>query len=179
MKHLFLITALMLGAGAVAADSTDSENFAESRKKPAKISGRPDSLGVYIPFTIWHNRWSYSEDRIERYNEDPGGFGFDMEWRGDKDRKTLYAMTFTDSNYFTQYVWGYAQLWNMYAPGRLNMSAGWTLSMQMRHEYGYIPIPLPLPIASVGYGPIAIQAAYVPGWKNFGNVVIAWGRIGF
>lgn len=38
----------------------------------------------------------------------------------------------------------------------------------------YIPVPLPLPIAALTYQRLSLQAAYVPGVKNDGNVLFAW-----
>ena len=49
--------------------------------------------------------------------------------------------------------------------------------MTQRHEYSYIPVPLPLPIAAVTYRNFSLNATYVPGVKNDGNVLFTWLRI--
>ena len=37
-------------------------------------------------------------------------------------------------------------------------------------------MPILLPIAGIEYKNVALQAAYVPGLKNFGNVALFWFR---
>ena len=54
-----------------------------------------------------------------------------------------------------------------------------TLGLTQRHEYSYIPIPVPLPLIGVGYRALNLQAAYVPGIKNDGNVLFVFTRFEF
>ncbi|VDY33948.1 Lipid A palmitoyltransferase PagP precursor [Morganella morganii] len=50
------------------------------------------------------------------------------------------------------------------------------LGVTARDDYHYIPIPVPLPLASVEYNRLAIQATYIPGTYNNGNVLFMWAR---
>ncbi|SUC47438.1 Lipid A palmitoyltransferase PagP precursor [Providencia stuartii] len=67
----------------------------------------------------------------------------------------------------------------MWIPGELDgfkMGAGFTLSVTARDDYYYIPLPLPLPLVSMEYDRLALQATYIPGTYNNGNVLFAWLR---
>jgi len=136
-----------------------------------------DGLDVYVPVVTWHNRLTY--DSVTKYNEKPWGVGLGKQFVDeDGDSHLLYAMGFSDSNAQFQPIAGYAFLKNLYLDaGRdFAVGAGFTLSITARHEYEYIPLPLPLPVIGIQYKDFAVQAAYVPGGKNDGNVLFAWVR---
>lgn len=138
-------------------------------------------LDAYVPFYAWHNRLTYDKRHINKYNEEAWGFGLGKglwdgnEWHG------FYAMAFKDSNFYLETIFGYAYQynWNLSDDGKWKIGAGYTLSLTQRHEYSYIPVPLPLPIAGISYDRFALQAAYVPGIKNDGNVLFMWMRFSF
>lgn len=137
---------------------------------------------LYVPFYAWHNRLTYDKKHIKKYNENPWGAGFGIShtnyentWSG------IYGMAFKDSNSYVETYFGYARQWNWTA-GQENQwraGIGYALGVTQRHEYAYIPVPLPLPLAGVGYRNLNIQAVYIPGIKNDGNVLFAFARISF
>ena len=138
-----------------------------------------DSKGYdfYLPLYSWHNRYMY--DSVSKYNEHPWGAGFGRSFRDeDGDSHALYILGFMDSNNRFQPIGGYAFVKNWPLDEEKDWSAGlgYTLSITARHEYDYIPLPLPLPLLSLQYKQVAIQAAYVPGVYNDGNVLFAWFR---
>src|SRR5574344_356587 len=109
---------------------------------------------VYIPAYAWHNRLTYDSEHIDKYNENPWGFGFGISrydyngnWSG------LYAMGFKDSNSYLETFFGYARQWNWnFGENEAwRVGAGYTLGITQRHEYAYIPIPAPLPLIGIGY----------------------------
>ena len=137
---------------------------------------------IYVPFHAWHNRLTYDKEHLNRYNEHAWGLGlgishFDNEnnWSG------LYAMGFKDSNSYLETYFGYARQWNWTAGSEDQWRAGvgYALGLTQRHEYHYIPLPLPLPLIGVGYRGLNLQAAYVPGIKNDGNVLFIFSRFQF
>ncbi len=135
---------------------------------------------MYVPFYAWHNRLTYDREHINKYNEHPWGFGLGMSHYNDEQTWSgIYAMAFKDSNSYAETYFGYARQWNWTAGEHHEWRAGigYTLGLTQRHEYAYIPVPLPLPLIGVGYKRFNIQAAYVPGIKNDGNVLFAFGRI--
>lgn len=135
---------------------------------------------LYIPLYAWHNRLTYDDEHIDRYNENPWGAGIGTSrYDTDGDWHALYALAFKDSNGYLETMFGYAFLKNWYFGAKKNFRAGvgFTLGVTQRHEYLYIPVPLPLPMAGIGYKRIDLQAAYVPGVKNDGNVLFVWTKI--
>lgn len=137
---------------------------------------------LYVPFYAWHNRLTYDRQHIKKYNENPWGAGFGISRYNSKNTWSgLYFMAFKDSNNYLETYFGYARQWNWTA-GEYNewrAGIGYTIGLTQRHEYSYIPVPLPLPLVGVGYRRFNIQAAYVPGVKNDGNVLFAFARYEF
>ena len=137
---------------------------------------------LYVPFYAWHNRLTYDNKHIKKYNEYPWGAGFgishtnsEQTWSG------IYAMAFKDSNSYVETYFGYSRQWHWCAgeDNQWRAGIGYALGLTQRHEYAYIPVPLPLPILSVGYRNFNINGAYVPGVKNDGNVMFMFARINF
>ena len=171
-------------ASPVPAVRTDAAAPAPDRAGPLAILKKRiiqtwDSKGYdfYLPLYTWHNRYMY--DSVSKYNEHPWGAGFGRSFRDeDGDSHSLYLMGFMDSNNRFQPIGGYAFVknWPLDEKKDWSVGLGYTLSITARHEYDYIPLPLPLPLISLQYKQVAIQAAYVPGVYNDGNVLFAWFR---
>lgn len=135
-----------------------------------------------IPLRVWHNRLTYDKEHIKKYNEEPWGFGAGLSFYEGNDWHGLYAVAFKDSNSYMQTMFGYARLFNSALDDKEDWLAGYgyTLGLTQRHEYSYIPVPLPLPMAGISYKKrISLNAAYVPGVKNDGNVLFTWLRVDF
>lgn len=150
--------------------------------KNVRAAWNSSSYDLYIPVYAWHNRLTYDREHIDKYNENPWGAGLgkscydeDGDWHG------LYAMAFKDSNNYLETFFGYAfqKNWSIGGNPDFRAGVGYTLGVTQRHEYSYIPIPIPLPIAGIEYKKLALQAAYVPGVKNDGNVLFTWIRFSF
>lgn len=134
---------------------------------------------LYIPLNTWHNRMTYSREKIDSYNERPWGIGigksrFDTE----DDWHALYAMKFQDSHNKWEPFLGYAyqKVWYPDEKRNWRLAIGFTTAITARNEYNYIPIPIALPLFGLEYKKLAIQNAYVPGGKNDGNVLFTWAR---
>lgn len=135
------------------------------------------SYDLFVPLYAWHNRLTYDREHIKKYNENPWGAGLGMSrFDEDGDWHSLYAMYFKDSNGYGETMFGYAFLKN-HNWHDVRLGYGFTVGATQRHEYSYIPVPLPLPLIGIGYGRVDLQAAYVPGIKNDGNVLFIWTRI--
>ena len=179
MKKIFAIlffTVCFAGAAYAAEDSPGLfESWFAAMGRTLKS---PTGIDIYRPVWVHHMRWNYSQEQIDRYNENPGGLGFGINRVEGYREHSLSALVFTDSNYRTQGVLGYGWLARLNEPGTFfNIGGGFTVTLQMRHEYFYIPLPLPLPLAGVDIGPFSLQTAYVPGWPGMGNVAIFWLRL--
>ena len=139
-------------------------------------------VSAYVPFWAWHNRLTYDDEHIKKYNEEPWGFGLGLSrYDNEKNWHGLYAMGFKDSNNYLETFFGYAYIKNIILDDDQDwlFGYGYTLGLTQRHEYSYIPVPLPLPLLSFAYKKLSLNAAYVPGWKNDGNVLFTWMRVDF
>lgn len=155
------------------------ENLWNKAKYNVSETWQSDTYDLYVPFYAWHNRLAYDDEHIEKYNEEAWGLGIG-KYRYDKDGNWhgLYAIAFKDSNSYLETMFGYAyqKNWFVNCNRDFRVGLGFTVGVTQRHEYSYIPVPLPLPIAGIEYGRFALQAAYVPGVKNDGNVLFSWFR---
>jgi len=174
---LILFLTVSLGNTALASDNEPGlfENWFNAMERTVKA---PTSYDLYRPLRVVHMRFNFTKEQIARYNEDPGGIGVGMSRIEGYNEHSLYAMGFRDSHSRVQGVLGYGWYHKLLKPGSLfNVSYGFTISGQMRHEYSYIPIPLPLPLLSADFGPFSAQAAYVPGGPGWGNIAIFWLKV--
>ncbi len=140
---------------------------------------RSSTYDLYVPLYTWHNRLMYDQSHIDRYNEHPWGGGIGKSFIDeDGDWHALYIMGFMDSHDRFEPIGGYGFLknWNLDSKGDWKGGLGFTLSITARHEYDYIPLPLPLPLAGLQYKRLGLQAAYIPGGYNDGNVLFIWLR---
>ena len=140
------------------------------------------SYELYVPVNIWHNRLAYDKKKIRRYNEAPWGLGAGKYvYDEDGNWHSLYFMVFKDSNYHPETMFGYGYQHNWYLDEEKNWryGIGYTIGATQRCEYKYIPVPLPLPLVGIGYKHFSLQAAYVPGVKNDGNVLFTWLTVQF
>lgn len=185
----FALLAAFFGLGNIAAaaphpqekliSADDDVDWGTWVQQNIKKTWESENYDIYIPVNTWHNRLFYDRDKIDEYNEMPWGLGFGKSFYDDRgDWHSLYAMAFDDSNYHLQTIFGYAYQRNWYldCDRDWRIGAGYTLSVTQRHEYKYVPLPLPLPLVGLGYKKFNLQAAYVPGVKNNGNVLFTWVR---
>ena len=179
MKKIFNILFLILCFGrCVSASAGEHGWWSDWLGAMKRTADDPTSYSVYRPVSVYHMRWNYEREAINRYNETPRGLGFGVSRVEGYSEHSLYFVGFSDSNYHFQGAFGYGRIYNIWRPGNfLNMGGGFTISAQMRSEYNHIPIPIPLPLASVDFGPFSMQAAYVPGWRGMGNVAIFQGKL--
>lgn len=153
------------------------KEYCQDLKKNFVNTCYSNSYDLYIPAYAWHNRFAYEKIHIDKYTELPWGVGVGKSfvdakynWHG------LYVMVFKDSNKNAQTLFGYFYLVNWFSDFKLGL--GFTISFTQRIEYNYIPIPIPfLPIMGFEYKRMSLQASYLPGPKNFGNILFLWLKI--
>lgn len=161
------------------ASTEQSSGLWDKMKQNVKETWASPTRDLYVPVNTWHNRWMYSQEKIDSYNERPWGIGYGVS-RFDKegDWHAIYAMEFQDSHNQFEPIFGYGYQSNWYFGERQDwrLGLGFTAAITMRHEYSYIPVPLILPMFSAEYKRIAVQSAYIPGTRNNGNVLFTWLR---
>ena len=186
IKKTFLLLGLVFvsvsSAFAETEEGTMNSLWEKFKNNTSETWNEPTNYSLFVPVNTWHNRLAYDKEKVKEYNEEPWGLGFgvsryDEQW----DWHSLYFMAFKDSNDHLQTIFGYAYQKNWYFNCNRDwyVGAGFTLSLTQRVDYSMIPVPLPLPLVGAGYKNIAVQAAYVPGVKNNGNVLFTWVRADF
>jgi palmitoyl transferase len=184
MKHLKkLILALslspLLACAQQGTNADDSTGMWDTWKRNIKETWASPTRDLYVPLNTWHNRWAYSQEKIDSYNERPWGIGYGVS-RFDKDGDwhSLYAMEFQDSHNQFEPIFGYGYQSNWYFGQHqdIRLGLGFTAAITMRHDYSYIPVPLVLPMFSAEYKRFSIQNVYIPGTRNNGNVLFTWAR---
>ncbi|MCD8516402.1 MAG: lipid IV(A) palmitoyltransferase PagP [Burkholderiaceae bacterium] len=133
---------------------------------------------LYVPFLTYHMRWAYRDDLIQKYNEFPAGLGLGKARYNDKGNwESIYAMGFADSHNKPSFMVGYAWAPTWDLGNDFKAGVGLTGFLMTRtNEFNGFPFPGILPIASISYKQLAIQASYVPGGQNNGNVLFMWGK---
>lgn len=135
---------------------------------------------LYLPIRIWHNRLTYDQDNIKKYNERPWGGGLGKYYIDEKgNQHSLYTMVFKDSHNDFEPIAGYAwqKNWRLDKDGNWRVGAGFTVFITARSDFDYIPFPGALPLVALEYKRLAIQGTYVPGFsRNSGNVALFWAK---
>lgn len=128
---------------------------------------------LYISGYAWHNRYTYTREKINRYNEAAwgGGLGkglFDEKgnWHG------LYAIAFLDSHRNIEPAAGYAYLKVATINKDIKAGIGYSVLVTSREDINHnIPFPGILPWASIFIQNVSIAATYIPGFNKNGNVL--------
>lgn len=139
---------------------------------------------VLIPFSTYHLRFAYEQEKIDQYVEWPWGFGLARSRPDERgNQRIVYAMAFQDSNSKPTYMAGYRYMWEwrpFESAADLRIGAGYTLFLMSRSDtFGYVPFPGILPVGTIGYKRFALETAYVPGGQGYGNVLFTFARIQF
>lgn len=171
--------ALAPAQGALApAQGASPSVFAKFKRRLGQV-WHEGGWDLIVPVYTWHNRFMYDASLINKYNELTLGVGFGRSITDeDGDNHILYAMGFVDSNYHFQPFVGYGFLKKHYFNRErdIGFGGGFTLGITARKEFSYIPLPLPLPVVSLQFKSLNVEAAYVPGIYNYGNVLFTWLR---
>lgn len=128
---------------------------------------------LYIPVYAWHNRFTYSKERIVRYNENPWGGGLGKSYYDSKgDWHGLYGFAFLDSHKNVEPIFGYAFLKILHLREDTNIGGGYAVFLTQRPDINNgIPFPGALPWVSATHKRVTFVATYIPGAKDVGNVL--------
>ena len=176
---LFLFLALLPFPATAVEHSDDDTSWWNRFQNRVVQTWNSPAWDAYLPVYTWHNRFTYDKSKTDKYNETPWGFGIGKSmYDEDGDWHALYAMGFQDSHDMFEPIVGYAfqKNWRPSEDSDWRVGGGFTLGVTARQDYNYIPLPLPLPMAGVEYKRLALQAVYIPGTYNNGNVLFTWLR---
>lgn len=149
----------------------------ESAKSNVSQTWDSDQYELYVPLRVWHNRNSYTKEKIDSFNEEPWGIGFGRYRFDEKGNwHAIFAMAFLDSHDDLEPIVGYAWQATYYPTKNIRTGVGFVAGITARSDMSYIPFPAPLPLVSVEYRRFSLQATYIPGGSGNGNVAFAWLR---
>ncbi|MGV2907379.1 lipid IV(A) palmitoyltransferase PagP [Achromobacter sp. AGC25] len=133
---------------------------------------------LYVTGYSWHNRATYSREKIDSFNELAWGGGYGRSiYDEDGDWQGLYAMAFLDSHSKVEPIAGYGFLKIGQVSENFRLGAGYTVFLTARHDImSYVPFPGILPLVGAGYKDAMLYATYIPGSSGAGNVLFVFGR---
>lgn len=136
---------------------------------------------VYFSGYAWHNRYTYSPEKIKTYNEAAWGSGLGKGFFDEKGNwHGLYAVAFLDSHRHLEPAAGYAYLKVADFNKDLKAGLGYSFIVTSRSDiYNGIPFPGLLPWVSIFYKKATIAATYIPGAAGAGNVLYIIGKYSF
>jgi palmitoyl transferase len=139
------------------------------------------STDLYLTGYSWHNRYTYTPEKIRSFNELAFGAGLGKGlYDEDGDWHSLYAMAFLDSHSQIEPLAGYAFQKIARVGDKTRLGAGYTVFLTSRADIlGHVPFPGVLPLVSAGYDKATLFATYIPGGQGNGNVLFMFGKYSF
>lgn len=149
-------------------------------KRLHQIWTEGDTEGYFTGYA-WHNRYTYTPEKIKTYNELSWGGGLGKGFFDEKGNwHGLYAIAFLDSHKNLEPAAGYAYEWVADFGHDLKAGVGFSVLVTMRPDINNnIPFPGALPWASLFYKRFTIAATYIPGSSTNGNVLFLLGKYTF
>ena len=148
----------------------------------AEDTWRHGGWELYVPVYTFHLPFAYTPTLLRSYNDYPAGAGIGRgHYNASGNWEGIYAMEFADSHGHPEYHAGYGWIptWRPFTENS-RIGVGLTGFIMARSDIRrYTPFPGVLPLGSIGYRIVDIQAAYVPGGKNDGNVMLFWAKWSF
>jgi palmitoyl transferase len=165
-----------------AAKSPDSSTWLSSAGRHIKDTWQRGGLDLYVPLYTYHMPYAYTPELLHSYNDFPEGGGIGKgRFNASGNWEGMVAMEFADSHgrpeYLAAYLW--IPTWHPLDNG-LRLGAGLAGGLTARSDiHRYTPFPGGLPVVSIGYRFLDIQATFVPGFKDDGNVLFCWAKLSF
>ncbi|MEA9355613.1 hypothetical protein SHI21_05360 [Bacteriovorax sp. PP10] len=165
--------------------SQASQNFAQrwwnaSRNKVTRIydEGKND---FYLTLYAYHDRFTYTPEKLKELNEGAYGFGFGRSILNEKgNSEMLFAMTHLDSHSDLQVNVGYAWVKNFNFIGNSKLGVGYAAGLVSRSDFANrIPIPFVLPMGTIDLGNGTVNLILIPKLNdgiNNGNVLFIFAK---
>jgi palmitoyl transferase len=185
MKKIFGIALFFLSTCLFAAEQsepcTHGGSIVTSICKRLHLIWKQGKTELYLSGYAWHNRYTYSQEKIDSYNEAAYGTGLGKGYFDERGNwQGLYAYAFLDSHKNVEPVVGYAYLKVFPIHHEFKAGIGYTLLVTARPDINHnIPFPGALPWASLFYKKVTLAATYIPGFNNNGNVLYLVGKYTF
>lgn len=141
---------------------------------------------LYLSGYSYHDRGTYTAEKIAGFNEQAWGAGFGRTLIDDHgNSNSLFALAFLDSHSDAQAQVGYFREWRWQFAEHAAVGAGFVAMLVSRSDmFHNFPFPAILPVASVEVKRVTLMAIGIPklsssegGNGNNGNVLFLLGRI--
>lgn len=138
---------------------------------------------LYLSGYAYHDRGTYTPEKIDEFNETAWGAGFGRTLIDEKgNSNSLFALAFLDSHSDVQAQVGYAREWRWQFAEHAAVGAGFVAMLVSRADmFNNFPFPVILPLASIEVKRVALMATYIPKLSSSdggnGNVLFLFGRI--
>lgn len=177
LLNFFVVMACLSASGAALGQTSNS--WMDTAWQHAKTTWNEGDTELYVPFLAYHMPFAYRQELRDQYNEFPAGVGLGRgRYNSSENWEGIYAMGFADSHNQPSFMLGYGWIptWKV-GQSDIKVGVGLTGFLMSRQDYwGGVPFPGILPLASISYKQLAVQAAYVPGGRDNGNVLFMWGK---
>lgn len=156
-----------------------------SVKDNIKTIAKEGTTEVYLPVIAYHDRSTYTPDKVAQLNEAAVGVGIGKSLKNKKgNTEMVYAMVHLDSHAQVELNVGYGWLKNFQISENTTVGIGYSAGVISRKDINnHIPLPFILPMASVEYGKkFSVNGVLIPklnGGINHGNVVFLFGKYEF
>lgn len=129
----------------------------------------------------WHNRYTYTPEKIRSYNEAALGGGFGKALFDENGNwHSMQFNSFLDSHSQVEAALGYTFLKVKPLTADFKAGLGYAAFLTSRADIlNRIPFPGALPCAAIFYKHLAINAMYIPGGSNNGNVMYLYAQYTF
>jgi palmitoyl transferase len=140
---------------------------------------------VYVPSIAYHDRSTYTPDKVKALNELAIGVGVGKSIKNENgNTEMLFAMVHLDSHSDVEFNAGYGWQKNFQVSDKTTVGIGYAAGVISRKDLAsYTPIPFVLPMASVEYGKkYSVNGVLIPklnGGINHGNVLFIFGKYEF
>ena len=182
MNRFILFCLLILNLNQVFAENDNSCErwpswFKSSCQRLHQIWTEGDNE-LYMSGYAWHNRHTYSREKVNSYNEQAWGGGLGKSFYDEKGNwHGLYAFAFLDSHKNVEPAVGYAYLKMANFTENLHLGAGIAAFITSRPDiFNSVPFPGVLPWVSLNYRRATLCATYIPGSQGAGNVLYILGK---
>lgn len=137
---------------------------------------------LYLSGYAYHDRGTYSPEKIAEFNETAWGAGFGRTLIDDRgNSNSLFALAFLDSHEDVEAQVGYAREWRWQFAEHATVGAGFVAMLVSRSDiFNHFPFPAILPLASLEVHRVALMASYIPklgGDGGNGNVLYLFARV--
>ena len=161
------------------------QNFAKrwwnASKNKVSLIYNEGSNDIYVTMYAYHDRFTYTPEKVSELNEGAYGLGFGRSRDNEKgNTEMLFAMTHLDSHSDVQVNAGYAWLKKFKLSKNFRVGIGYAAGLVSRSDfYGRIPIPFALPLGAIDFKRFSLNAILIPKLNdgiNNGNVLFIFGK---